>query len=130
MLGPWQDGAVVLVQPSTRDSAAKLAEDGIQFLEGIDKLCSFATDYLAAVGRQVVLTCWLCDAGCCCVLLKLLLVRVAWRWSQADYVDQHKLHVAGLKLRLNKLAQDWRRLEQEFSQSLAAKQAELAKLTS
>ncbi|GAB4822018.1 hypothetical protein N2152v2_009064 [Parachlorella kessleri] len=93
------DGAVVLLQPATRDSAAKLAEDGIHFLDSIGKLCSFASEYLAAVGEQ------------------------------ADFVDQQKLRVAGLKTRLSKLAQDRRRMEQEFSQALAAKQAELARLS-
>jgi hypothetical protein len=44
---------VVLVQPAVRDGAAKLAEDGIHFLDSIDKLCSFAADYLGVVGRQV-----------------------------------------------------------------------------
>ncbi len=48
---------------------------------------------------------------------------------QADFVDQQKLRVAGLKTRLSKLAQDRRRMEQEFSQALAAKQAELARLS-
>ncbi len=47
---------MVLLQPATRDSAAKLAEDGIHFLDSIGKLCSFASEYLAAVGEQVSLT--------------------------------------------------------------------------
>lgn len=49
-------------------------------------------------------------------------------WCQADYVDQQKLRAAGLKVRLSKLAQERRLLDQEQGAALAAKQAELARL--
>ena len=47
---------------------------------------------------------------------------------QAEYVDQQKLRAAALKIKLSKLAQERRRLDQEQGAALAAKQAELAQL--
>lgn len=63
---------MVLVDPDTRDNAAKLAENGLRFLDGVEQLCKFAAEYLEAVGQQVggvwVVRRWLKATGPCFLL--------------------------------------------------------------